>query len=87
MLEHVHFGIFLSSFLAEQYCLHDTIEHVFEQVQFCKILILKSASHVKKLKEESQFVSYSQMLNTQHTKMQRNFSSILNKLLQVKKIR
>ena len=87
MLEHVHFGIFLSSFLAEQYCLHDTIEHVFEQVQFCKILNQKSASHVIRLKEECQFVSYSQMLNTQHTKMQRNLSSILNKLLEVEKSR
>ena len=56
---------------------------MFEYVHSCKIL--KSASYVKKLKEECQLASYSQKIVTQHTKVQRKYNSILNKLLEVKK--
>ena len=59
---------------------------MFEHVHFCKILILKSASYVKALKEECQLASYSQKIVTQHTKVQRKNNSILNKLLEVKKV-
>ena len=59
---------------------------MLEHVHFCKILILKSASYVKTLKEECQLASYSQKIVTEHTKEQRKYNSLLNKLLEAKKL-
>ena len=57
---------------------------MFEHVHFVKILMLKSASYVKRLKEECQLASYSQKLVTVQTELQKKYNSIFNKLLEVK---